>query len=469
MAFSQSINPNVFEKHNRVLFLPSSWNRLMSLIKYQVPNGGFAVMEGDYGAGKTSFAKIFEKKLVLDESIDCQIIQVHPLSTIQQINAQLPKEQDHPLLVIVDDAHEASTLLLQKLAVTKKNLYWLLMAEPGLEDRVEDFSERKVDLPLFSKSDCFEFLQKQLNEQPKYAQFSQIQSDTIWYSSQGLPKDIVHYAKKNMDSLFSGQASNENFDKANKSWYMTAALGAAAVILIILLAVNMGADEADESPAGSIERGEISIDQTINSKATQSDLDRGMSQDVASSKPSYSDVSNEAATSRDLESARPDALSESNQSKSEDDNAEQDLNELNVNNEEPQSANTNTTVISQEEDPIESIALQVAKQKPSSTTSVQPSQSFNQWLASHSGDSYSLQLFSHSEKAAADKFQSSLDLADSYVYQAKVNGDIRYRVLWGAFDTRAKAQQAIESLPPKLLEQKPWIRQFTAIAREVTK
>lgn len=96
MAFSQSLNPNVFEKHNRVLFLPSSWKRLMSLIKYQVPNGGYAVMEGEFGAGKSSFGKIFEKKLVLDETIDCQIVQVHPLSTIQQIRAQLPKAPDKP-------------------------------------------------------------------------------------------------------------------------------------------------------------------------------------------------------------------------------------------------------------------------------------------------------------------------------------------------------------------------------------
>ena len=194
MAFSQSLNPNVFEKHNRVLFLPSSWKRLMSLIKYQVPNGGYAVMEGEFGAGKSSFGKIFEKKLVLDETIDCQIVQVHPLSTIQQIRAQLPKAPDKPMIVIIDDAHEASTLLLQKLTVPTDNVYWLLLAEPGISDRVDEFAERRVELPLFSKEDCFEFLQKQLQDQPKYAQVSPMQSDTIWYSSQ---QKLVH------DSWFS--------------------------------------------------------------------------------------------------------------------------------------------------------------------------------------------------------------------------------------------------------------------------
>lgn len=461
MAFSQSLNPNVFEKHNRVLFLPSSWNRLMSLIKYQVPNGGFAVMEGEFGAGKSSFGKIFEKKLVLDENIDCQIVQVHPLSTIQQIQAQLPKAPEKPMIVIIDDAHEASTLLLQKLTAPAENIYWLLLAEPGISDRVDEFSERRVELPLFSKEDCFDFLQKQLQDQPKYVQVSQMQSDTIWYSSQGLPKDIIEQAKKNLSKLFSGQESSENFDKANKSWYMTAGLAAAALILIVFLAISMSGDE--ESSEESV-TGEESFDVTDLATSSNSELELGpletaedrapkeqqheLNQDVSADKPDGSLAKQPPVE----ETVREEGASVVEQSDKQEALTEKDVEEA-----------------SKTSDPIESIALKVAEKKSTVKQEVDAPKGFKQWLSAHSQDAYSLQLFSHSEESAAKNFQASLDLADSYVYPADLEGKIRYRVLWGAFETRAEAKQAIESLPSDILAQKPWIRQFSAISKEVSR
>lgn len=463
MAFSQSLNPNVFEKHNRVLFLPSSWKRLMSLIKYQVPNGGYAVMEGEFGSGKSSFGKIFEKKLVLDENIDCQIVQVHPLSTIQQIRAQLPKAPDKPMIVIIDDAHEASTLLLQRLTFPTDNVYWLLLAEPGISDRVDEFAERRVELPLFSKEDCYEFLQKQLQDQPKYAQVSQMQSDTIWYSSQGLPKDIIEQAKKNLSKLFSGQESSENFDKANKSWYMTAGLAAAALILIISLAISMGGGEGeDESDQAQVALEEISNDTAQPNKdeldalaiehletAEERALDKPIKQtEKISVTPTVDELSQ--TDSKKLEGG----IVAGKESKVEND--EKTLTESEV------------EEAAQTADPIESIALKVAKKEGPVEKSSNSAKSFKQWLSTHSQDAYSLQLFSHSEESAAKSFQSSLDLADSYVYPADLEGKIRYRVLWGAFDTRAEAKQAVESLPPEILAQKPWIRQLSAISQEVS-
>lgn len=462
MAFSQSLNPNALEKHNRVLYLPSSWNRLMSLIKYQVPNGGFAVMEGDFGSGKSSFGKIFEKKLTLDESVDCQFVQVHPLSTIQQIKAQLPKNPEKPLMVIIDDAHEASTLLLQKLTVPLENIYWLLLAEPGIGDRVEAFSERRVELPLFSKEDCFEFLHKQLQDQPKYAQVSQMQSDTIWYSSEGLPKDIIEHAKKNLSKLFTGQESSENFEKANKSWYMTAALGAAALVLIVLLAINMGSDEGvDKEEVEDVESEELVIgnleeeQNNIDTKEESVNVNSETSGDITSSgdgQTSISEtdsiVSNEPSE-RTIEKTEPE-LSDSKETTA-----------GSLSDEEVEQA-------SQTSDPIESIALKVAKNDSPVKASSEGTQDFKSWLSNHSQDAYSLQLFSHSDKAAAKEFQESLDLADSYVYPADIEGKKLYRVLWGAFKTRAEAKQAIESLPPEILAQKPWIRQFAAISKELS-
>ena len=465
MAFSQSLNPNVFEKHNRVLFLPSSWKRLMSLIKYQVPNGGYAVMEGEFGAGKSSFGKIFEKKLVLDETIDCQIVQVHPLSTIQQIRAQLPKAPDKPMIVIIDDAHEASTLLLQKLTVPTDNVYWLLLAEPGISDRVDEFAERRVELPLFSKEDCFEFLQKQLQDQPKYAQVSPMQSDTIWYSSEGLPKDIIEQAKKNLSKLFSGQESSENFDKANKSWYMTAGLATAALVLIISLAISMGGEE-DEAEQGQVvaEQAANDTEQPVLDELDELAIEHLETADERAAEKTT--VPSEKVNDQSTAEQEP-SEAESHKRGEQQVAVKEPVGEKNV---ESDKTLTESEVeeAAQTADPIESIALKVAKKETPVEKSANSTKSFNQWLSTHSQDAYSLQLFSLSEESAAKSFQSSLDLADSYVYPADLEGNIRYRVLWGAFDTRAEAKQAVESLPPEILAQKPWIRQLSAISQEVS-
>jgi len=458
MAFSQSLNPNVFEKHNRVLFLPSSWNRLMTLIKYQAPNAGFAVMEGAFGSGKSAFGQIFEKKLVLDEKLDCQIIQVHPLSTIQQIQAQLPKNPEKPMIVIIDDAHEASTLLLQKLAVTTENIYWLLLAEPGISERVAAFAERRVELPLFSKEDCYEFLQKQLHEQPKYAQVSQMQSDTIWYSSEGLPKDILRHAKQNLGKLFTGQESSENFDKANKSWYMTAGLAAAGLILVILLIMNWG-DENSQEDSVKTEPKELVIEQVNDEEASVADSASGKEDSGLLKQDSqegtipitsqYGSTDNQSSDVASDESSGADA----EQTSAKDKSSEGAISKAEV------------EEAAKSSDPIENIALTVAK-KESKPQAEPQTLDFRQWLSSQSQDAYSLQLFSHTEEKAAIKFQESLDLAESFVYLADLKGKKHYRVLWGSFETRAEAEQAIDSLPSDILAQKPWIRQFSAISNE---
>jgi len=328
---------------------------------------------------------------------------------------------------------------------------------------VDEFAERRVELPLFSKEDCYEFLQKQLQDQPKYAQVSQMQSDTIWYSSQGLPKDIIEQAKKNLSKLFSGQESSENFDKANKSWYMTAGLAAAALILIISLAISMGGGEGeDESDQAQVALEEISNDTAQPNKdeldalaiehletAEERALDKPIKQTEKISEPPTVDELSQTDSKR-LEGG----IVAGEESKVEND--EKTLTESEV------------EEAAQTADPIESIALKVAKKEGPVEKSSNSSKSFKQWLSTHSQDAYSLQLFSHSEESAAKSFQSSLDLADSYVYPADLEGKIRYRVLWGAFDTRAEAKQAVESLPPEILAQKPWIRQLLAISQEVS-
>ncbi len=94
-------------------------------------------------------------------------------------------------------------------------------------------------------------------------------------------------------------------------------------------------------------------------------------------------------------------------------------------------------------------------------------ETFDTWLQKQDPDSYTIQLFSNSSIEAANHFKADLDLAESFVYKAKVESGITYRVVWGAYPNRARAQLAIGSLPKEILAQKPWLRSFSSINKEL--
>lgn len=408
MALQLTKNKNPFAKEQRVLFLPESWKRLISVIRHKAMNSGYTLVEGEFGAGKSTFGLILEKRLLLDESVDCQRVQVHPLSTYDQIFNQLPKERKRPLVVVVDDAHEASTSLLVHLTEPKDNVFWLLLGEAGTSERVSDFYNNHVMLPLFTKQDCHEFLLKQLHDWPKMMQLSQMQSDTIWYASKGLPKFIIEQAEKSMQRLVSGYESNESFEKADRGWWTTAVLAVAVVAFVIALFVT---DSEDPKPT-NLQNQKLQVIEEAPAETPEQETD--------------ADV----------------PVLDSNES---------DKVELE----------------SEAQDPIAEIALSEPEPAPTELV-VAAKPEFEQWFESQSRDHYSVQLYSNSKQLAADEFQQSLDLADSYVYKAIVNNEVRYRVLWGSYATRAEAEQAISSLPKRILNQQPWIRPFSAIANEIS-
>ncbi len=93
--------------------------------------------------------------------------------------------------------------------------------------------------------------------------------------------------------------------------------------------------------------------------------------------------------------------------------------------------------------------------------------SFSEWVAEQDPEHYTIQLYSNALEIDAKIFKEKLDLADSYLYPVNINAQLQYRVVWGVYPNRARAQLAIQSLPAEILKQKPWLRSFKSIQEEL--
>jgi len=111
-------------------------------------------------------------------------------------------------------------------------------------------------------------------------------------------------------------------------------------------------------------------------------------------------------------------------------------------------------------DAISRPAVTTAKTPPSPAAKPTVAERYSvEWLRSHSGNGYVLQLFGVRDRAAAMKFIKQRRISGkSAVFVTQHEGAPWYAVVYGYYPDRAAARAAIIDLPVELATTKPWAR-----------
>jgi type II secretory pathway predicted ATPase ExeA len=117
-------------------------------------------------------------------------------------------------------------------------------------------------------------------------------------------------------------------------------------------------------------------------------------------------------------------------------------------------------------------AVQRASFKPSTTDIVASRlEATKTWATSARPDSYSIQLFVAAGDAQLRNHLNTLskyvENNDIYMYRGAAQGGSRLVVLWGAYETRTAALNALEELPASLLANRPYVRTLESVRSEM--
>ncbi len=90
------------------------------------------------------------------------------------------------------------------------------------------------------------------------------------------------------------------------------------------------------------------------------------------------------------------------------------------------------------------------------------------WLERLDPQQYTLQLLSDTDPANVRRFVAAhVDAGQGGYFSSRINGDIWYSVVYGAYPSYDLAKAASEQLPPKLRKLKPWIRKVDSVLKQI--
>lgn len=222
-----------FDINNSKLYIPSSWKRLVALIKHSANAGNHFMLQGKFGTGKTSFSRYLSQQLLLENHLNVSSFQANPLMQSQQILAGLTSSKESLTLIIIDDADQLAQQELELLLKADKSYCYLFLSETHLDERIKIATKNILELPNFDKADAHLLLAKQLSSLNNCT-ISEYNSNMVWYKTDGSPLQLFKQASLNLAQII-GEASTANsFEQANSSRLSSIGIIFATILLVSL-------------------------------------------------------------------------------------------------------------------------------------------------------------------------------------------------------------------------------------------
>lgn len=402
-----------------IIHVPDAWQRLISVIRHQASPGEFIYIDAPRQAGKTTFSAILKKKLALSDDLECSIQSLHALTSYDQIIEACPEIGSKLPVIILDDADDIAPDTLEKLLNQDFPYFWVILAEPSLIDRLPKLQKSKFTLPHFSKTDCHKLLNKLMKSEDINLDVPIMDAELIYYESRGNPKKIVAAVPKLREKLQRRSINMNSFDLANRGILSTVVI-AIGVLVFIAYVVFFSAENAESDNRHQTDQEHISGELAIELPA-----------DFPRDGKSAAKTTPKADTKQDLPP---------------------------VNEQQESASKTGETG-----------TLLLADDGTVSTEKSVPMKplGFKDWLALQNPKHFTVQIYSNQNLNRVKQFALTHKLDNTHYYPVTVKGATIYRLVWGSYQNRARAQLAIKQLPEKLRQQKPWIRSFASIGKEL--
>jgi len=86
------------------------------------------------------------------------------------------------------------------------------------------------------------------------------------------------------------------------------------------------------------------------------------------------------------------------------------------------------------------------------------------WISAKPESSWTIQLLAFSDRIKVESFISEHSLERKAAYFAeKVSGEVLFKLIYGSYDSKDKAEFARQNLPNKLREHGPWLRSISSV------
>jgi septal ring-binding cell division protein DamX len=391
-------------------------------------------------------------------------------------------EEAIPVILVVDDAHLFSTNVLAlildiasikntktggsvRVILACEPQIKILLAEPMLDDN-HDLIVRKIDLPPLDETNTGEYLHHRLTRAGMIDEqfLTKATISKIFKYSDGVPQKINEAADKLLFDTTPIIRRNSNIQASQKSPFLK------LFIISLIIAAIVG---------GVLYFFTSNVESNINDASNSTIKETTTPLKLPPAKGPSDSIENNPPVTKTDESTDPmQSLKEELANKTETEERTAPVKAKSENRIEPQNSTPVITLPQfKQVEPantqqVEQQSQQQAKSEPviQQAASNNVSLKNNQWVLQQNPNHYTLQLVAGRQKQTITNFIKKYELTGTLVYfSSKRNGNIWHNLTYGVYPDRKSVTQAINKLPTRLSETKPWIRQMKTIQSEIQK